>query len=314
MKASNPLTLPPIGIWTAALDNVPAARAQELAVELEELGYGAVWLPEVAGRDVFVHLTMLLTCTARLVGATGIASIYGRDAVAMTGAVKGLTEAFPERVVLTLGVSHHTLVNGVRGHEYRKPLAMMASYLDQMDASPYTAFRPTTPVRRTIAALGPRMLELAAARTDGAHPYLVPPEHTALARGALGPGALLCPEQAVLLETDPERARAIGRAHTATYVGLPNYANNLKRLGFSDSDLADGGSDRLVDAIVAWGTVDDVAARVQAHLDAGADHVSIQALHPDRRGVPDDTWRELAPALRELASTTAHAAGGNAPR
>src|ERR1700722_6961101 len=163
------LQLAPIGIWTGALDVVPAAEAQELAAELEELGYGAIWLPEVAGRDVMVHLALLLSVTRKLVGATGIASIWARDAVTMTGGVKGLTEAFPERVLIGLGVSHHTLVEGLRGHQYEKPLAAMRAYLEAMDAAPYTAFRPSTPVHRVLAALGPKMLALSAEKTDGAH-------------------------------------------------------------------------------------------------------------------------------------------------
>jgi probable F420-dependent oxidoreductase len=296
-----PLALSPIGIWTGALDAAPAAQAQELAAELEALGYGAIWLPEVAGRDVMVHLALLLSATERLVGATGIASIWARDAVTMTGGVKGLTEAFPERVLLGLGVSHHTLVEGLRGHTYEPPLASMRAYLDAMDASPYTAFRPKTPVHRVVAALGPKMLALSAEKTDGAHTYLVPPEHTERARKELGAGPLLCAEQAVLLETDPERARQIGRAHTAVYVRLPNYQNNLKRLGFTDEDFADGGSDRVVDAIVAWGDEQAVLDRVKAHFDAGADHVCVQALTESPRDVPAAQWRALAPALRDLA-------------
>lgn len=294
--------LPPIGIWTGALDVVPLTQSQELAAELEELGYGAIWLPEVAGRDVMVHMAMLLAATNELILATGIASIWARDAVTMTGGVKGLTEAFPERVLLGLGVSHHTLVQGLRGHAYEKPLATMRAYLDAMDASPYVAQRPTTPVRRVLAALGPKMLALAAEKTEGAHNYLVPPEHTATARTALGVGPLLCPEQAVVLATDPARAREIGRSHTKVYVDLPNYQNNLRRLGFRDDDFVDGGSDRLVDAVVAWGDVDAITARVRAHFDAGADHVSIQAIDPNPRAVPADTWRELAPALLEVGA------------
>ncbi len=293
-------TLPRIGVWTGALDVVPAAESQELAAELESLGYGAVWIPEVAGRDVMVHLALLLRATERLAGATGIASIWARDAVTMTGAAKGLTEAFPERALIGLGVSHHTLVSGLRGHDYRKPLAAMRAYLDAMDASPYTATRPTTPVRRVLAALGPKMLELSASSAAGAHTYFVTPEHTASARATLGADAMLCVEQAVLLETDPERARAIGRDHTATYVALPNYQNNLRRLGFADEDFADGGSDRLVDAIVAWGDEATVVERVRSHLDAGAGHVCIQALASGRT-VPVDQWRTLAPALVSLA-------------
>ena len=205
------LSLPPIGIWTGALDTVALSQSQELACELEELGYGAIWLPEVAGRDVMFHMGMLLAATERLVMATGIASIWARDAVTMTGGVKGLTEAFPERVVLGLGVSHHTLVEDLRGHTYAKPLSAMRTYLDAMDNSPYVGKRPSTPVRRVLAALGPKMIALAAEKTDGAHNYLVPPEHTATAREALGSGPLLCPEQAVVVETDPARAREIGR-------------------------------------------------------------------------------------------------------
>lgn len=292
--------LPPVGIWTGTLDTVPLSHSQELAAELEELGYGAIWLPEVAGRDVMLHMGMLLTATEHLVAATGIANIWGRDAVTMTGGVKGLTEAFPERVLLGLGVSHHTLVDDLRGHHYGKPLSAMRSYLDAMDNSPYTAQRPATPVRRVLAALGPKMLALAAERADGAHTYLVPPEHTALAREALGAGPLLCAEQAVVVETDAERARAIGRTHTKIYVRLPNYQNNLRRLGFGDDDFDDGGSDRLVDAIVAWGNLDQVVARVGAHFDAGADHVCIQALEEDPRAVPEAAWRELAPAMGSL--------------
>jgi probable F420-dependent oxidoreductase len=298
--APEPLRLASVGIWTGALDVVPAARSRELATELEELGYGAVWLPEVAGRDVFVHLALILASTTTLVGATGIANIWGRDAVTMTGAVKGLAEAFPDRALVGLGVSHKNLVEGLRGHQYDKPLSAMRAYLERMDASPYIAMRPVTPMRRVLAALGPKMLQLAAEKTDGAHPYFVPPEHTAFARSTMGEGPLLCPEQAVLVESDPSRARAIARTHTAIYVAQPNYANNLRRLGFSDADLADGGSDRLVDAIVAWGSEDAIVARVQAHFDAGADHVGVQVLTEKLREVPDAQWRALAPALTGL--------------
>jgi probable F420-dependent oxidoreductase len=294
--------IPRIGIWTGALDMVPASRARELAVELEELGYGAVWLPEVAGRDPFVHLALLLSATRTLIGATGIANIWARDAVATSGAVKGLTEAFPERMLLGLGVSHQNLVSDLRGHDYNKPLTAMRRYLEGMDAAPYLSFRPTTPIRRVLAALRPKMLALAAEKTDGAHPYFVTPEHTARAREILGAGPLLCPEQAVVLETDPEKARAIGREYTKVYLGQPNYVNNILELGFSEADLADGGSDKFVDALVAWGDADSIVTRVRAHLDAGADHVAVQALPAERRGVPDGQWRELAPALLSLST------------
>jgi probable F420-dependent oxidoreductase len=297
---STVLGLPRLGIWTGALDVVPLAEACDHATEIEQLGYGALWVPEVAGRDVFVGLGAILRSTERLVGATGIASIWARDAVAMTGAAKALTEAFPERVLLGLGVSHHSLVEGLRGHEYRRPLEAMRSYLEAMDTSPYTAYRPTTPLRRVLAALGPRMLDLAAERTDGAHTYFVTPEHTATARARLGQ-RLLCVEQAVLVETDITRAREIGRAHTAIYVVLPNYQANLRRMGFEDADFADGGSDRLVDAIVAWGDETTIARRVGEQFDAGADHVCVQPLTAERRSVPANQWRTLAPALCDAA-------------
>jgi probable F420-dependent oxidoreductase len=289
-----------VGLWTFALDTMPMAQATEQAAELEELGYAAVWLPEVAGRDPFVHAAMLLSATSSMVLATGIANIWARDAVTMNEGHRTLTECFPERFLLGLGVSHQNLVEGLRGHTYDKPLTAMREYLAAMDKAPFTGCRPTTPPRRVLGALRPRMLELAAAQADGAHPYFVPPEHTVRARAALGEGPLLCTEQAVLLETDPDRAREIARKHTITYLRQPNYTNNLKTLGFSDEDVADAGSDRLVDAVVAWGDIDAVRARVQAHFDAGADHVCMQALTLGPRDVPADQWRQLAPVLTTL--------------
>ncbi|MGQ0479903.1 MAG: TIGR03620 family F420-dependent LLM class oxidoreductase [Pseudonocardia sp.] len=292
--------LPRTGLWTGALDALPAGQARELAAELETLGYGAVWIPEVAGRDPFVHLSLLLSSTDRLIGATGIANIWARDAVATSGAVKALTEAFPERMLLGLGVSHQNLVNDLRGHHYDKPLTAMRNYLDAMDSAPYTAHRPSTPVRRVLAALRPRMLRLAAEKTDGAHPYFVTPEHTAKARDTLGAGPLLCPEQAVVLESDPATARAVGREYTSLYLSQPNYVNSIRELGFAEEDLAAGGSDRFVDSLVAWGNEESILARVREHLDAGADHVAVQALPAHRREVPAGQWRELAPALTAL--------------
>lgn len=293
-----------VGLWTGALDMVPAARACDLAVELEELGYGALWLPEVAGRDPFVHLAMLLSATQRIVGATGIASIWARDAVTTSCAANALTEAFPDRVLIGLGVSHQNLVGGLRGHHYDKPLTAMRRYLDGIDRAPYTAHRPTTPVRYVLGALRPRMLGLAGQRTKGAHPYFVSPEHTARARNILGDGPLLCPEQAVILEPDPVKARAIARAHTSVYLAQPNYVQNLRDLGFAEADLdKPGGSDALVDALVARGEVDTVIARIREHLDAGADHVAVQVLTAQKRGIPDTQWRELAAPLAELAAS-----------
>jgi probable F420-dependent oxidoreductase len=291
------MDLGPVGIWTFALDLQPVARAREVAAELEDLGYGAVWVPDAVGRDPLVHAALLLGGTDRIPIGTGIAQIYGRDPMTMTGGWKTISEAFPGRFVLGLGVSHQPMVEGLRGQTYGPPLTAMREYLERMDTAMYVAAEPTEPPRRVLAALGPRMLALAAERADGAHPYNVPPEHTARAREILGPAKLLAPEQAVLLETDPVEARRIGREHMAIYLGLPNYMNNLRRFGITDDDIADGGSDRLVDMVVAWGDVDAVRARVHAHLDAGADHVAVQVLTPERGTLPLDDWRKLAPAL-----------------
>ncbi|HVN84805.1 MAG TPA: LLM class F420-dependent oxidoreductase [Candidatus Binatia bacterium] len=288
-----------VGIWTFALDLQPAAKAQEAAAEVEALGYGALWIPEAMGREAFTNSALLLAGTRRIVIATGIANMWARDAMAMAGAQKTLTEAYPDRFLLGIGVSHAPMV-GMRGHTYDKPLSAMRAYLDAMDSAPFMAAPPSQPPVRIVAALAPKMLKLAAERSAGSHPYFVPPEHTAYARKILGPQPWLAPEQAAVLETNPETARTIARAHMSIYLGLPNYTNNLKRLGFTDADIADGGSDRLVDAIVAWGTVDTIAKRVKAHHDAGANHVCVQVLDADPRALPLRQWRELAPALRTL--------------
>jgi len=285
-----------VGIWTAAFDQQPAARAQDAAAELETLGYGALWFPEAMGREAFTNAAVLLAGTTRIAVATGIANIWVRDATAMAAAQKTLAEAYPKRFLLGMGVSHAPLV-GMRGHDYGKPLTAMRRYLDAMDAAPFLALGPSAPPPRALAALAPRMLALAAERTWGSHTYFVPPEHTAEARTALGASALLAPEQAVVLERDASTARTIARGHMAMYLALPNYVNNLKRLGYGDDDVANGGSDRLVDAIVAWGDVDAIVRRVRAHHDAGAQHVCIQALDPDPRALPLQQWRELAAAL-----------------
>ncbi len=285
-----------IGIWTFSLDLQPAGRSQEAAAEIEALGYGAIWIPEALGREAFANAGLLLAGTRKIAIATGIANIWVRDPMAMAGAQKTLTEAYPDRFLLGIGVSHAPLV-GMRGHDYTKPLSAMRRYLDAMASAPFMAMPPSTEPATVIGALAPKMLELAAERTKGAHPYFVPPEHTAFARERMGKGPLLAPEQAVILEKGAGKARAIARGHMATYLGLPNYANNLKRLGFTDTDIGDGGSDRLVDAIVAWGSIDDIARRIRAHHDAGADHVCIQVLDPDPRVVPMQQWRELAAAL-----------------
>ncbi len=286
-----------VGVWSFGLELQPAARAQEAAAEIESLGYRALWIPEAMGREAFAHSALLLAATRRIVIATGIANIWARDPMAMAAAQKTLCEAYPDRFLLGIGVSHAPLVETVRGHRYDKPLSAMRAYLDAMDAAPYIAPAPDPAPARVIGALAPKMLKLSAERATGAHPYFVPPEHTARARAIMGKGPLLAPEQAAVLETTPSTAREIARSHMITYLGLPNYVNNLKRLGFTDDDVANGGSDRLVDAIVAWGDIDAVRKRVRAHHDAGADHVCIQVLDADPRALPLRQWRELAAAL-----------------
>lgn len=286
-----------IGIWTRQFEDHPAAKAQEAAAELEALGYGAIWFGEAAGREALTNAGLLLAGTRRIAIATGIANIYARDPVTMVSGHKTLSEAYPGRFVLGLGVSHVPLVEQLRGHRYEKPIATMRAYLDGMDQAPYRSVPPPQKPVRVLAALGPKMLQLAAERTDGAHPYNTNPEHTAQARAIMGPGPCLCPEQAVVLETNAAKAREIGRAFLAIYLGLPNYTNNFVRLGFSEADFQNGGSDRLIDAVVAWGDLNVIRKRVQAHHAAGADHVCIQVLTADPKALPLPEWRELAAAL-----------------
>ena len=284
-----------VGIWTFAFELQPAARVREAAAEIEGLGYGAIWIPEALGREALSHAAVLLAATRRIPVATGIANIWARDAMAMAAGQKTLAEAWPGRFLLGIGVSHAPIV-GMRGHGYDRPLTFMRQYLDAMDAAIYNA-PPPAAAPRVIGALAPKMLALAAERTEGAHPYYVPPEHTRRARAALGPGKLLAPEQAVVLERDATVARGVARRHMQMYLQLPNYVNNLRRLGFGDDDLQRGGSDRLVDAIVAWGDVGAVVDRVRAHHEAGADHVCIQVLPREATALPVPEWQTLAAAL-----------------
>lgn len=287
-----------IGIWTAAFDGHPSATAQDAARELEALGYRTLWLNEATGRDPFVMAGLLLSATSTLTVALGIANIYARDAMTTAASQKTLAEAYPDRFLLGLGVSSPVLVEKVRGHDYTKPFSYMSEYLDAMDQAPFNAVGPATPPERVLAALGPKMLALSATKANGAHPYLTTPEHTRTAREALGPDVLLAPEQMVVLETDPATARAIGAKSISFYLRAPGYLANLRRLGFSDDDWADPKrpTDRLVDAIVAWGDLDTVVAKIREHHAAGADHVAVQVLRGDRE-IPVPEWRQLAPAL-----------------
>lgn len=289
--------LGPIGVWSVLLDQMSASDEQRAVERIEQSGAGTLWIPETAvGKEVFAHSALLLSWSERLTVATGIASIFARDAVAMANGTRLLADAFPDRFILGLGVSHAPAVKR-RGGTYERPLAHMREYLDAMDRARYAGPEPGRPAPRILAALGQQMLRLAAERTAGAHPYFVPVEHTAFARRTLGDGPVLAVEQAVVFDTDPANARELARSHMAGYLRLENYANNLKRLGWAETDLADGGSDRLVDAIVAWGDVEAIHKRVIEHLDAGADHVSIQVLTEDPLDMGLSQLGELAPAL-----------------
>jgi probable F420-dependent oxidoreductase len=284
------------GVWLGPLSLRSAAETRETAPELEQLGYTAIWFGEGVGtKECFTQAGALLGWTERAVVATGIANIYARDPMAMANGARTLADAYPARFLLGIGVSHAPSV-AERGHDYRRPLGTMSAYLDAMESAAFRCVEPAEPAPVVLAALGPKMLALAAERTRGAHPYFTPPEHTAMARELMREGPLLAPEQAFVLGTDPASARAKAREHMRYYLVLDNYRRNLLRLGFAEDELDDGGSARLVDAIVAWGDVDAVAERVREHLDAGADHVCVQAVGDDPLG----DLRQLAPALRGL--------------
>jgi probable F420-dependent oxidoreductase len=282
-----------VGIWSSIRLWRDEAENKEAAAELDELGYGALWLGGAHGDLALVQA--LLDASSRLALATGIVNVWVYDAADVAAARARVVAAHPGRFLLGLGIGHAVSTEAA-GMRYEKPYEKLVAYLDALAASP----NPVPEDEMALAALGPRVLRLAADRTAGAHPYLVPPEHTQRAREVIGPDALLAPDQKVVLETDPDRARAIARQGLAIYLRLPNYTNNLKRLGFTDEDMVEPGSDRLVDALIVWGDVDTIVARVRAHLDAGADHVCIQALSDTPGALPRAAWRELAPALRGL--------------
>ncbi len=284
-----------LGIWTAQFDFIPAGQLRETVAEIEELGYGTIWFGENVGRETVSQSSLVLSATKRIVVATGIQNIWVRDPFTAMAGQNVLSEAFPGRFLLGLGVSHSRLSQDRQSSAYKQPLATMRNYLTAMDElrERYRAVRPAS-TGRVLAALGPRMLALAAEMSDGAHPYFVPPEHTARAREILGPDKLLAVEQAVVVETNPDIARAIGRSHTRRYLPLVNYTNNLRRLGFTDPDFENEGSDKLVDAVVAWGDEDAIVKRVRQHWDAGADHVCLNVVSKGLRDLPIDEWQRLA--------------------
>jgi probable F420-dependent oxidoreductase len=280
-----------VGIWSSQLRYGNPAESADAAAELEDLGYTALWIPDIGG-PVLDSVAHLLTSTTHTVIATGILNLWMHEPSEVAASYASLTKTHGDRFLLGIGVSHAPLIDSKEPGRYRKPLAATRSFLDALDA----AEQPVPTENRVLAALGPKMLELAATRARGAHPYLVTPEHTHRAREVLGEGPLLLPEQAVLLTDDAEQARAVGTDWLRAYLALPNYANNLLRSGFSADDLSSV-SDRLFDAIIAWGDEDAIVRRVNQHRAAGADHVCVQVLTADRQEFPNEQWRRLAAAL-----------------
>lgn len=277
-----------IGIWSLELRFGDRGEAAEAAAELDELGYSALWVPGGIGGDITGDLDRLLSATNRATVATGILNIWKHEPAEIGAWWQQLPASKRERVLLGLGVSHAHVV----GEAYARPLSVMRDYLARLDE----AGLPSK--ARCLAALGPKMLELARDRTIGVHPYLITPAHTALAREALGPDGLVAPEQGVILESDPTRARELGRAALSHYQSYPNYQNSWRRLGFSDDEITSA-SDRLIDALFAWGDIETIAKRLNEHFAAGADHVCLQAItgagidfKPARAA-----WRQLAAAL-----------------
>jgi probable F420-dependent oxidoreductase len=301
---SNMSNLPPslerlrgtVGLWTFTHESRPASRCGEVASEVEALGYAALWIPEAWGREAFSSAGLLLNATSSMVIATGIANIWARDAVTASNAAKTLNAAYDDRFVLGLGVSHRPLVERLRGHEYATPVAAMREYLTAMDAAPMFAPEGQQRTGRVIAALGPKMLEIGATLADGVHPYLVTPEHTAIARAAVG-DKFVGVEQAVVLGQSREEYLKRAHSHLEIYTGLENYKNSWRRLGFGDEDFVRGGSERLCDAMVVHGDEGDVLARVNEHREAGADHVCLQVLCDESNEPPFDEWRRLAPVV-----------------
>lgn len=280
-----------VGIWSSQLRYGDAAESAEAATELDELGFPALWIPDVGG-PLLDAVGRLLAATRRTVIATGILNLWMHSPGDVAESYAELTAEHGDRFLLGIGVSHAPLIDAKQPGRYRKPLAATVSFLDGLDAAP----RPVPVESRVLAALGPKMLALSATRASGAHPYLVTPDHTAFARETLGEGPLLLPEQTVILSDDAEDARRIGTAMLRSYLSMPNYANNMLRSGFSEEDVTQV-SDRLFDAVIAWGDEEAILRRVAEHRSAGADHVCIQVLTDDPTAFPREEWRRIAAAL-----------------
>lgn len=282
-----------VGIWSHQLRYGDTAASTDAAAELEDLGFQALWIPDVGGTPVVDSVGHLLSATNDIVIATGILNLWMNEPADVAASYASLTAAHGNRFLLGIGVSHAPLIDATNPGRYRKPLAATASFLDALD----NAAEPVPADARVLAALGPKMLTLAADRTRGAHPYLTTPDHTHRAREVLGDGPLLLPEQTVILCDDADEARAVGTGWLRRYLAMPNYANSLLRLGFSSDDVASV-SDRLFDALIAWGDEEAVSRRVNEHLSAGADHVCVQVLTADLTAYPLEQWRRVAAALQ----------------
>lgn len=290
MSGMDGMDLGTFGVYTFDFEHRPAALIRESAQELEELGWRTLWVPELLGRDALTHAGYLLASTERLHVVNGIARIWSREARWAYGGALLLADAYPNRHVLGLGF-------GGEPRPGTRPLAAMAEYLDEMDALRTPNPAPATPLRRVLAAYGPKMLELARDRADGAQTYHVDVAHTAQARELLGPDRFLAVEHAVLLESDPATARAVAREHLHGYLNTPYNVAKFRRLGYTEEEIGGGGSDRLVDALVFWGDVDTVAAKLRRHVEAGADHVAVQVIGvpPGESALPQ--WRALGEVL-----------------
>jgi probable F420-dependent oxidoreductase len=280
-----------VGVWSSQLRYGNPDEAAEAAAELDDLGFTALWIPD-AGGPVLDSVDLLLASTKQVVIATGILNLWMHEPSDVAARYASLTKTYGDRFLLGIGCSNAALIDSVEPGRYRKPLAATRSFLDALDA----AEQPVPVENRVLAALGPKMLELSATRARGAHPYLATPDHTREAREVLGDGPLLLPELTVVLTENREEARAIGSDWLRAYIGLPNYGNRLLRSGFTADDVSSV-SDRVFDAIIAWGDEEAVQRRVNEHRAAGADHVCVQVLTADQREFPREQWRRLAAAL-----------------
>jgi len=279
--------LGPVGIWWSGSWRTGDDAGMGAATEMEDVGYTALWSSGGFDPGLSTHFDKMLAVTDHVTVASGIVSVWASSADDVSRSVADIDSRYPGRFLLGIGASHSVIVQ-----DYSRPYSHVVEYLDALDGAGVV-----TKDRRVLAALGPRMLELAGERAAGAHPYFVPVEHTARARAILGPGPILAPEVTVVLESDAAKARQLARTFTEGYLGLPNYRDNLRTLGFDEEDVAGGGSDRLVDAVVAWGDVDAIAGRVRDHRHAGADHVCVQVVSTGRESFPLAEYRELASGL-----------------